>query len=159
MSSTVPPGEREAINALLERLIAIWQDLDQGNREFMNGESSLERFLPLLDRREVAFESSRQQEADLLERLNRLDLPGRPFDMAGAWKMLPEVFPVFAPTLTRSRKVLQALVESDRAVELRLQVGRENLRAQIREARRGAHLLKGYTQADPMGSCFIDKVR
>jgi len=159
MSGAIPARDQEIIVSVLSRLAMIWQDLDLGNRAFLEGDTSLDRLAPLLDQRETAFETLRQLEADLLERLNHLALPGRPFDMAGAWKVLPELLPAISGQIAHARTILKTLVESDAAVEAKLQVSKENLQAQIREARRGAHLLKGYTQADPMGSCFIDKVR
>ena len=160
MSVVIPAPDQELVFSILRQLITLWRDLDQENRRFLlDGETSAERLAPLIDQRDASFETSRQLEADLLERVNRLDLPGRPFDLAGAWRALSDALPALAEQLSVARRVLQALVESDKAVEARLQTGKNNLQAQIHEARRGARVFKGYVQADPMGSCFIDKVR
>ncbi|MFZ2958349.1 MAG: hypothetical protein WA705_15790 [Candidatus Ozemobacteraceae bacterium] len=143
---------------IIDRLASAWRQLDEGNEAFLSGEISAERLDPLLEQREVGFAESRHFEEELIVVFQECFPERKETDFGKIWDGLSRE-PAAEDRMIPARKALERLVESNKRVEERLKSAREDLNAQIKQTRKTGRALRGYTQANPMGSCFIDKIK
>ncbi|MBF0499030.1 MAG: hypothetical protein HQM09_02760 [Candidatus Riflebacteria bacterium] len=143
---------------IVDRLAAVWRLLVDGNEDFLSGEPTAERLNPLLEQREMGFAESRHFEEELVQTFHEVFPDRAKADFRIVWDTLGAE-PGAHERIFPARQALESLVESNRRVEERLKSARTDLNEKLKQNRRAGRILRSYTQADPMGSCFIDKIK
>ncbi|MBF0543638.1 MAG: hypothetical protein HQM08_04355 [Candidatus Riflebacteria bacterium] len=144
---------------ILESLAGLWQDLLKANTDFLSGNRSQEAIKTLLAIREFSFEQTSKLESDLIERF-RSEFPELTCETPnGVWKRIREQPGIIGQIFQKSKETLTSLIKSDSEVQEYFAESRVNLKNQIKGTHKSSRLLRGYSQASPLGSCFIDKVK
>lgn len=149
------------IKKILLSLANSYQKLVRANESFAGREIDSDKFQTLIDQRSLIIEDTDLLTAELIKEINHVYL-----DNSFSCKNIPEAvraLQILAPELVNECEALKtslhALVESDARVEEKLTNLKDSLKNEINKIRKSSRVIKGYKQADPMGSCFIDKIK
>ncbi len=153
-----PDLARQLFSAI-QRLTQQVDLLSQLNSDFLKPSATTQVIQPLLDQRELVLQDFQdtRRELDLL--LEESGTGSPPFSLARVRDLAEAASPEGGEIVLRLRQALEALVDSDRKVQDRLGKEKIDLSESIRTLRKGSKAMKGYVQADPRGSCFIDKIK
>ncbi|MDN5278768.1 MAG: hypothetical protein PWR01_2733 [Clostridiales bacterium] len=150
-----------AINKILTGLVASYNRLVEANDSYLEKDSGIEGFRNLIDQRNLVIE-----DIDLLTKELVKEIGQTYREHTFKCRTIPEALRallVLAPELSdacdRIKDALQDLVQSDAKVEAKISTMKDSVKEEISRIRRGSRVLKGYKQADPMGSCFINKIK
>lgn len=149
------------IKKILSSLARAFKELVRANELFIGKEAEAEGFRLLVDQRELLMEDVDLHTSELIKEINH-----KYRDNSFACKNMVEAVRallVLAPELVEDCEVLKdelaKLVDSDAQVEKKITNLKDSVKAEISKIRKGSKVLKGYKQADPMGSCFINKIK
>lgn len=144
------------------RLLRLYQRLVAENRSFLaDTHVSQDRLQTLLDQRDQTAQEIGDLEAEL-----RLTCSGT--DASSAELPIGELIKLSQTRGTETgseslleeiRGTLRELIASDQEIENRLAENLVGLKEEIKAIKRGTTQLRGYLQANPSGSCFIDKIK
>lgn len=149
------------IKNLLSGLTGAFQLLVKANETFVGKDPGAESFRALIDQRELVMEDIDLYTKNLIKEINHTYR-----ENSFACKNLSEgvrALLILAPELAKDceqlKDALAELVDSDKEVEKKITNLKDSVKAEISKIRKGSKMLKGYKQADPMGSCFINKIK
>ena len=151
----------------LERLSDLYSALHNGNIDFLKQDDRPEHLNLLLDLRELSYEEIKGLLSEMVEALQdniAAKIPELQTSGSGSVRdlivLLSEVFPEDSSRWREKlRQALEQLVQSDQRVYETIEKRKAGISNQLKTVRRGSRLMRGYRQADPMGSCFIDKIK
>ncbi|MEW6711130.1 MAG: hypothetical protein AB1403_14980 [Candidatus Riflebacteria bacterium] len=146
---------------ILKKLDLAYRQLIQANEKFVAGEPAADSFRVLVEQRNLIIEDLDVLTEEMLREINHSYR-----DNSFACRNLVEAvraISILAPDLDAECRVLKdslaKIVETDMAVEKKITDLKDSVKSEIIKIRKGSKVLKGYKQADPMGSCFINKVK
>ncbi len=146
---------------ILKKLDLAYRQLAQANEKFVTGEPGTESFKALVEQRNLIIEDLDVLTEDVLREMNHSYR-----DNSFACRNLVEAvraLSILAPDLDAEcqalKESLARLVETDISVEKKITDLKDSVKSEIIKIRKGSKVLKGYKQADPMGSCFINRVK
>jgi hypothetical protein len=149
------------IKKILTGLTGAFKQLVKANEVFSGKEPGAESFRALVDQRELMMEDVEHLTHELIKEINHIYR-----DNSFACKNLSEAVRallILAPELSEKCEALKdslsKLVESDKLVEKKISDLKDSVKLEINKVRKGSKVLKGYKQPDPMGSCFINKIK
>lgn len=149
------------IKKILADITEAFKQLVKANEMFSNNEPGIESFQALVNQRELIIEDIENLTHELIKEINHIYR-----DNSFACKNLSETIRalvVLAPELSEKCNALKAclseLVESDKLIEKKLLDLKDSVKLELNKIRKGSKILKGYKQANPMDSCFIDKTK
>lgn len=149
------------IKKTLLRLVEAYNCMVRANESFIDKNSGSEGFRNLIDQRNLIIEDIDLLASELAKEINLIYR-----EHSFPCKTIPEAVRalfVLAPELSGEcdslKESLRELVKSDLAVEANVAKLKDVVKDEIQKIRKGSRVIKGYKQADPMGSCFINKVK
>ncbi|GAB4271290.1 MAG: hypothetical protein Kow0029_08820 [Candidatus Rifleibacteriota bacterium] len=149
------------IKKVLNKLTEAFNQLVHANEEFLNQDGGTEDFRNLIDQRNLVIEDLDLLATELSREINIVyrDHSFSCKTIPDALRALAVLAPELADECDKVKEALARLVESDKKVEKFVSGLKESVKAEIQKIRKGSRILKGYKQADPMGSCFINKIK
>ncbi len=150
-----------AIKNNLQQLCQAYEKLTQANEAFSKKDSAVESFRNLIDQRSLIME-----DIDLISNMLVKEINHIYREHSFSCNTVPEAIralQVLAPELSDQcemlKKSLKMLVESDAGVTEQISGMKDTVKAEINKIRKSSRALKKYRQADPIGSCFINKIK
>jgi hypothetical protein len=144
----------------LKQLAQAYEKIIEANRKFLDNIGA-DPFRRLIDQRALIIEDIEIIAKSLAKEINHIYR-----EHSFSCRTVPEAIRallVLAPELSDEceelKKALKALVTSDAEIETQISQLKEAVKDEIFQIRKSSKVLKGYKQADPMGSCFINKIR
>ncbi|HNW37008.1 MAG TPA: hypothetical protein PKM25_18860 [Candidatus Ozemobacteraceae bacterium] len=151
---------RDRLLGGLQRLTLLYGELAENARSLLEiTEASSDRVLQILDHRDLALLEVKDVELELVSALNESRAANSAFGLAQVVEALEGGAMPALEGVVRFKSALKTLVEVDEAVQKKFKETHAGLDAEIKRLRRGSSLVRGYRQADPMGSAFIDKIK
>lgn len=149
------------IKKILTGLTEAFKLLVEANEKFVGKEPGAESFRALIDQRELVMEDIDLYTKDLIKEINHIyrDNSFNCKNLSEAVRALLVLAPELSQNCDKLKDSLADLVSSDNLVEKKIANLKDSLKSEINKVRKGSKVLKGYKQADPMGSCFINKIK
>jgi len=151
---------RDRLLGGLQRLTLLYGELTENARLLLGTtDISTDRLLQMLDHRDLALLEVNNVELELVSALNESRAENSAFGLSQVIEALEGGAMPALEGVVRFKSALKTLVEVDEAVQKKLQETHAGLDAEIKRLRRSTNLVRGYRQANPTGSAFIDKIK
>ncbi len=151
----------QGMRTALETLKQMYSTLIKSNEEFSNSEVDDESFDSLVNHRSVIIDDTEiliREIKQIIEGENEEIVFKKESFVEVLFKIL-ELYPDLIELVNELNGVLTKLVETDKLVGEKIEEYYGKIKNEIGKVRKTSKSLKGYSQLDTYGSCFINKMK